>query len=168
MHNNNGQSGIKFLTKEVTGLGHDYPPSSAQLGIKGQVTLWGYFPQNPLFSFILASPLNLSKESFFKSSPKNVYWFYFIFFFRISFIFRERGTSMCKIHWLVASCTPLAGDLARNPGICPDWELNWWPFSSQAGTQSTELHQPGLFIDFREEGGERERETSISCLPYAL
>ena len=24
----------------------------------------------------------------------------------------------------------------------PDWELNLWPFGSQASTQSTELHQP--------------------------
>ena len=39
--------------------------------------------------------------------------------------------------------TPPTGDLARNPGICPDWESNWRPFGSQAGTQSTEPHQPG-------------------------
>ena len=45
--------------------------------------------------------------------------------------------------WSVASCTPPPGDLAGNPGMCPDWELNWWPFSWQAGTQSTEPHQPG-------------------------
>ena len=30
-----------------------------------------------------------------------------------------------------------------NPGMCPDWELNHQPFGSQAGTQSTEPHQPG-------------------------
>ena len=35
------------------------------------------------------------------------------------------------------------GDLACNPGTCPDWESNQWPFGSQAGTQSTEPHQPG-------------------------
>ena len=23
-----------------------------------------------------------------------------------------------------ASCTPPAGDLAHNPGMCPDWEFN--------------------------------------------
>ena len=32
-------------------------------------------------------------------------------------------------------------DLAHNPGMCPDWESNWRPFVSQAGTQSTEPHQ---------------------------
>ena len=36
------------------------------------------------------------------------------------------------------------GDPARNPGLCPDWESNQRPFGSQAGTQSTEPHQPGL------------------------
>ena len=35
------------------------------------------------------------------------------------------------------------GDLARNPDVCPDWELNQQPFASQVGTQSTEPHQPG-------------------------
>ena len=38
---------------------------------------------------------------------------------------------------------PPTGDLARNPGKCPDWELNQRPFGSQASTQSTELYQPG-------------------------
>ena len=32
--------------------------------------------------------------------------------------------------------------------MCPDWELNQWPLAMQAGTQSTELHQPGLFLFF--------------------
>ena len=36
------------------------------------------------------------------------------------------------------------GDLAHNPGMCPDWEMNQQPFCLQAGTQSTEPHQPGL------------------------
>ena len=44
---------------------------------------------------------------------------------------------------MVASCVPLTGDLAYNPGKCPDWESNQQPFGSQAGTQSTEPHQPG-------------------------
>ena len=35
-------------------------------------------------------------------------------------------------------------DLARNPGMCPDWELNQGPFASQFGAQSTEPHQSGL------------------------
>ena len=34
-------------------------------------------------------------------------------------------------------------DLTHNPGMWPDWELNWQLIGSQAGTQSTEPHQPG-------------------------
>ena len=44
------------------------------------------------------------------------------------------------------SWTPYWGpDLVHNPGMCPDWELNQQTFGSQAGAQSTEPHQPGLF-----------------------
>ena len=47
-------------------------------------------------------------------------------------------------HWsdqLVASCTPPAGDLAHNPSMCPDWELNQWPFGFQGDVYPTEPHQ---------------------------
>ena len=44
---------------------------------------------------------------------------------------------------MVASHALPTGDLACNPGMCSDWELNRQPFGSQAGTQSTEPHQPG-------------------------
>ena len=45
---------------------------------------------------------------------------------------------------MVASHVPPTGDLAHNPGVCPDWELNQGPFGSLASTQSTEPHQLGL------------------------
>ena len=48
-----------------------------------------------------------------------------------------------KHQCVVASRMSSTGDLAHNPGMCPDWELNWQPFSLQARAQSTELHQPG-------------------------
>ena len=76
-----------------------------------------------------------------------------IFFLKISFIYflergegRERGreTSMCERYCLVVSRTPPTGDLAHNPGRYPDWESNQQPSGSQAGTPSTEPHQPGL------------------------
>ena len=47
-------------------------------------------------------------------------------------------------HCVVASHVPPTGDLAHNPGMCPDQELNLCPSGSQAGGQSTEPHQPGL------------------------
>ena len=53
---------------------------------------------------------------------------------------REREKHQC----VVASHAPPTGDLAHNPGMCPDWELNQWPFSSQAGAQSTEHTSQGV------------------------
>ena len=53
-----------------------------------------------------------------------------------------------KQHCVVVSRAPPTGDLAGNPGMCPDWELNWRPFGSQACAQSTELHQPDLKLIF--------------------
>ena len=35
--------------------------------------------------------------------------------------------------------------LACSPGMCPAWDLNQSPFSSQACAQSTEPHQPAPF-----------------------
>ena len=46
----------------------------------------------------------------------------------------------CLLH------APISGNLARNPGMCPDWELNRQPFGLQVSGQSTESHQPGLEI----------------------
>ena len=37
---------------------------------------------------------------------------------------REGETHQC----MDASCEPPSGDLAYNPGMCPDWESNWQPF----------------------------------------
>ena len=59
------------------------------------------------------------------------------------YILLERGEREGEKHGLVASHAPPTGDLADNPGMCPDWELNQRPFGSQAGTQSIEPHQPG-------------------------
>ena len=43
----------------------------------------------------------------------------------------------------VASRMPPFGNVARNPGMCPDWESNPRPFSLQGNAQSTEPHQLG-------------------------
>ena len=69
-------------------------------------------------------------------------------FLKILFVsFRDRGREGEgkgeKHQCVVASHAPTTGDLACNPGMCPDWELNQRPFGSQAGAQSTEPHQPG-------------------------
>ena len=54
----------------------------------------------------------------------------------------ERGGE--KHQRVVASLAPSAGDLARTPGMCPDWESNWQSFTLLAFAQSTEPHQSGL------------------------
>ena len=77
---------------------------------------------------------------------------YLLLNFIYLFIFREIGregeregeTHQC----VISSPAPPTGDLAHNPGMYPDWELNDQPFGSQAGTQSTELHQPGQALPF--------------------
>ena len=60
-------------------------------------------------------------------------------------------------------CAPPTGELTRIPGMCPDWELNQRPFGSQAGTQSTEPHQPRLnfcsvTVDWTLEGGAEKKK----------
>ena len=78
----------------------------------------------------------------------NMIFFYCLVIFSILFIYlfiylflkrgkgkeREGENHQC----VVASCTLSTGDLAHNPGMCPDWESNQPPFRSQAGAQSTE------------------------------
>ena len=56
---------------------------------------------------------------------------------------RERESKGEKHRCVVARCVPPTGDLACNPVICPDWELNWRPFGSQASTQTSEPHHLG-------------------------
>ena len=54
---------------------------------------------------------------------------------------RGKETLICKRN---IDRLPSTGDLAHNPGMCPDQELNRRPFCLQGGTQSTELQQSGL------------------------
>ena len=88
----------------------------------------------PMKTFILARELELARNEV-----------QFIFILKILFIFRGEGREKEeeKYQCVVASCAPPTGDLVHNPGTCSDWELNWRPFGSQAGTQSTEPCQPG-------------------------
>ena len=84
------------------------------------------------WSVPLCKPIHLKEKGF------------YLFIFRG----REREKEGEKHQCVVASHTPPTGDLDLNPGMCPDWELNWQPFGSQAGTQSTEAHQPGPHLFF--------------------
>ena len=60
----------------------------------------------------------------------------------------EGETEGEKHQCVVAFHTTPTGDLAHNPGMYPDWESNWQPFSLQASIQSTEPHQPGQVQGF--------------------
>ena len=62
---------------------------------------------------------------------------------------REGGKHQC----VVACHVPCTGDLACNPGMCPDWESNQQPFGSQCTEPFSPLepHQPGLMAAFRSE-----------------
>ena len=63
--------------------------------------------------------------------------FFFFFFLDFTYLFLEKGEEREKEKerninvWLPFIC-PSIGDLALNPGMCPDWESNQRPFSSQS------------------------------------
>ena len=59
------------------------------------------------------------------------------------FLEKERKKEERNINMWLPVMQRLTGNLARNPGLCPDWESNQWPFGSQARAQSTKPHQPG-------------------------
>ena len=52
---------------------------------------------------------------------------------------RERNM-MCERNSDQLPLMPPNGDLACNPGMCPDWESNQQLFDSQADAQSTKPH----------------------------
>ena len=76
----------------------------------------------------------------------------FFIFILFIYLFLDRGEGREKDRerninvWLPFTHPP-TGDLACNPGMCPDWELNQRPFGLQASTQSTEAHQPGMILN---------------------
>ena len=72
--------------------------------------------------------------------------FFFLRFYL--FVFRKRGMEGEregeKRQCVVVSHVPPTGELAHNPGMCPDWESNRQPFGLQVGAQLTEPHKPEL------------------------
>ena len=66
------------------------------------------------------------------------------------FSFRARGREGEregeKHPCVVVSCVLLTGDLAHNPGMCPDQESKSQTFGSQVRAQPTEPDQPGLSV----------------------
>ena len=74
------------------------------------------------------------------------------FFKDFIYLLLERGEGRRKSGRETSMCDCLShaprGDLALNPGMCPDWESNQQPFSSQASAQSTEPHQPRNYGEY--------------------
>lgn len=56
---NNEQDLFKNLLVKMLDLGHNYPAWPAQLGIRNQITLWGYFLSLDLF-ILVQTPFFLS------------------------------------------------------------------------------------------------------------
>ena len=76
---------------------------------------------------------------------------YWDIFFKRDFIFTERGSEREREErnisvWLPLTC-PLLGDLACNPGMCPDWESNQRPFGLQARSRSIHWATPDRAIE---------------------
>ena len=107
--------------------------------------------------FLPRSKTNLSSciiYTFVSFEPQSIRFVLIVFFKKIYlFFFRERGREGEregeKHQCVVVSHAPPIGDLARNPGMCPDWESNRQAFGSQSSTQSTEPHQPGLSLFYK-------------------
>ena len=91
-----------------------------------------------LIAHSTSGAMSLHNPPFFLPLTNDVL-FGFSFFKDFIYLFLERGGRKGeregeKHQCVVASCMSPTGDLAHNPGMCPDWESNWLPFGSQAST----------------------------------
>ena len=145
MLNNSGESGHPCLSPDLTGKAFNLSLLTMVLAVGVSYisfTVLGYVPSilNLLSGFYHQSMLNFVKSSFYLLWDDRIVFLFlkiYLFLDRVERRKRRRETSMC-------GCLPRTptGDMALNPGMYPDWELNRQPFGSQAGTQSTEPHQP--------------------------
>ena len=76
---------------------------------------------------------------------------------------KEGETEGEKHQCVVASHTPTTGDLSCNPSMCLDQKSNQRPFGSQASTQSTKTHQPGLNMHFYKENTQMAHKHMRKC-----
>ena len=112
----------------------------------------GLQPKNvPWLGIKPATPYFTGQHSIHQATTARALFFSFKDFIYL-FLEREEGREKEreKHQCVFASHAPPphTGDLACNPGMCPDQKSNQWPFGLQAGTQSTEPHQPGLYLSY--------------------
>ena len=92
---------------------------------------------------------SFSKPPFFCTHTYRVHCFLFVRDF--IYLFLERGEGKEnegeKHQCVVGSRVCPTGDLACNPGTCPDWELNQQPFGSKA-LSPLSYTSPGLCTIF--------------------
>ena len=77
------------------------------------------------------------------------YLFFKIYLFTLRQMGREGQREGEKYQCVVASGAPRTGDLARNPGMCADWESNWRPFGSQPVLNPLSYTSQGQRVYFR-------------------
>ena len=139
--NNSGERGHPWLAPDLRGNAFSFCPLS-MLAEGFSYTVFIMLRYHPsiltlMKGFIINGCWILSSD--FSVAIDMIMWFSSFFFKRFYLlIFRERGREKerGKNHqWGVASHTPPTGDLAHNPGMCPAWEMNQWPFGSQVGTE---------------------------------
>ena len=91
---------------------------------------------------------------------RRLLYYYFLSFFLFKkslyffndfiYLFLERGGREGEkggenYQRVVASCALHTGDLARNPGMCPDWDLNWWSSGSQPTLNPLSYTSQGMY-----------------------
>ena len=102
------------------------------------------WPEIKLVTFCFGRCHPTDRATLVRASPKDLFVCFKIFIYLLLGRGKERETlNMWVIHQLLDYCGSPTRDLAHNPGMCPDWELNQHPLDWQAGAQSIEPHQPG-------------------------
>ena len=102
------------------------------------------FSDPPLGPFVFRLGLLVTNYMTYPSSENVLIYPFLKKDFIYLFLERGEGRKGEKHQCVVASHMLPTGDLACNPGTCPDWELNRPPFASQTHAQSTEPQQSGL------------------------
>ena len=98
-----------------------------------------------------------------KSCPHEIQSCFLFFFFLKILLLLDRGKGREGRGKETSMCGCPIEDLAHNPGMCPDWELNQRPFALQFSSQSTEPQWPSFYDSL--ESSDSQIKIWISALP---